>query len=224
MIDKNAFLEDIKDSIALWCGANMDPGDLARVAEYAIENAVDSVSVVPECVPVIWPWLEEKWVKIFARFYIANKKVTEKDISDITVKINAVLKNGAYGAQVFVPCEALPELVEQTHVIRDDLFFDRELAIGIDIGEIDVFQWDDVFKNLRKINASSVVFAFTKDTGNKSDFVGRIYGMLNAWKVENKFDLHFAFGPNFMRIEQAARLVQVMRPELVRGMRFWINF
>ena len=65
---------------------------------------------------------------------------------------------------------------------------------------------------------------FTKDAGDKSDFVGRIYGMLNTWDADNKFDLHFAFGPNFMRIEQALRLVQSVRPELVGRLKFWVNY
>jgi hypothetical protein len=47
--------------------------------------------------------------------------------------------------------------------------------------------------------------------------------MLNAWNVENKFSLQFAFGPNLLRIEQAMRLVQQMRPHLMDGLRFWIN-
>ena len=68
-----------------------------------------------------------------------------------------------------------------------------------------------------------MIFVFTHDIGDKSDFVGRLYGMLNAWDVANKFSLQFAFGPNLLRIEQAMRLVQQMRPGLMGELRFWIN-
>ena len=68
-----------------------------------------------------------------------------------------------------------------------------------------------------------MLFVFTKDTGKKSDFVGRIYAMLNAWSDDNKFDLHFAFGANFMRIEQAWRLVEKVKPDLISRVKFFIN-
>ena len=153
-----------------------------------------------------------------------SKKITEDKISDVTVRINTCLRQGADGAQVFLSYDALAGLVEQTHIVRDDLFFNKDLSIGMDVGEIGPFDWVGVFENLRKINASSVIFVFTHDTGDKSDFVGRIYGMLNAWDVANKFSLQFAFGPNLLRIEQTLRLVQRVRPNLMDGLRFWVNF
>ena len=97
------------------------------------------------------------------------------------------------------------------------------MEIGIDVGDIDVFEWEKLFEKLRKINASSVLFVFTKDTGKKSDFVGRIYAMLNAWNNENNFDLHFAFGQNFMRIEQVWRLVESVKPGLMQRVKFLVN-
>ena len=123
-----------------------------------------------------------------------------------------------------MPYAALADLVEQTHVIRDDLFFDKDLIVGIDICDVGVSDWDDLFLDLRRINANAVMFVFTKDMGDKSDFVGRIYGMLNSWNDDNKFDLHFAFGPNFMRIEQTLRLVQTVKPQLSKQLKFWLNY
>ena len=90
--------------------------------------------------------------------------------------------------------------------------------------EVDSYDWQNLFQNLQKINASSVVLVLTKDIGKKSDFVGRIYGLLNAWDDNNKFDLHFALGPNFMRIEQVVRLIESMKPDLLQGTKFWVNF
>lgn len=224
MIEKNALFDEVGKYAALWCAGDADGGDLACATQFLNEKKLSIVSVAPDSVLTVWPWLEKSNVKIMGRFYLPNKKVTEAQVSDLTVRINSTFKHGAHGAQVFLPYVALENLVEQTHVIRDDLFFNKDLAIGIDIADVGVFEWEKLFENLRKINASSVVFVFTQDDGDKSDFVGRIYAMLNAWKNENKFDLHFAFGPNFMRIEQAWRLVESMRPELLCGVKFFINF
>ncbi len=224
MIDKNAIFELVGTNAALWCGADLGATDLAEAVHFADVSNLSMISVAPNMVQTVWPWLENSNVKIMTRFYLENKKITEENISDITVRINTALRQGAHGAQVFLSVGALGDLVEQTHVVRDDLFFNKDLAIGLDVGEVGPFDWADVFANLRKINASSVVFVFTHDTGDKSDFVGRLYGMLNAWGADNKFSLHFAFGPNFMRIEQAQRLVQRMKSMLVNDMRFWLNF
>ncbi len=223
MISIDAVFQELGDMGALWCRADTDAGDLARCTEFVVQNGVDMVSVAPDAIDVLWPWMERMPVKIMARFYAEGKRIVEKQVSDLTVRINTVFKRGAHGAQVFLRPEMLPDLVKQTHIIRDDLFFNKDLSIGLDIGDIDVDAWDDLFQNLQKINASSVLFVFTNDTGDKSDFVGRIYGMLNAWGGANKFDLHFALGPNFMRIEQAKRLVEMIKPELLGGLKFFVN-
>ena len=60
--------------------------------------------------------------------------------------------------------------------------------------------------------------------GNKSDFVGRIYAMLNAWNNDNEFELHFALGPDSMRIEQVVRLVEQLQPQLLDRIKFLVNF
>lgn len=224
MIQKSMIFDLVGTKAGMWCGADMDATDLADAVHVADIQKLPVISVVPNMVQTVWPWLEESNIKIMSRFYLDGKKISEDQISDITVRINTSLRQGANGAQVFLSYGALAGLVEQTHVVRDDLFFNKDLSIGMDIGEIGPFDWADVFENLRKINASSVIFVFTRDLGDKSDFVGRLYGMLNAWNPENKFSLQFAFGPNLLRIEQAMRLVQQMRPWLMGGLRFWVNF
>lgn len=224
MIDKSVIFDLVGTKAGLWCGADMDATDLADAVHVADVQKVPVISVVPNVVQTVWPWVEGNNIKIMLRFYLDGKKITEEQISDITVRINTSLRQGANGAQIFLSYGALAGLVEQTHVVRDDLFFNKDLSIGMDVGEIGPFDWADVFANLQKINASSVIFVFTHDTGDKSDFVGRLYGMLNAWDAANKFSLQFAFCPNLLRIEQAMRLVQQMRPGLMGDLRFWINF
>lgn len=208
---------------ALWCGADLDSGELARMVQVAVENKTSVMSVVPVSVGVVWPWLEGTAIKILARFYFPEKKISEQHVSDITVRINAAFKQGAHGAQVFLGGPvALSELVRQTHMIRDDLFFAKDLSIGMDIGGVGPNDWDGLFADLRKINASSVLFVMTRDLGAKSDFAARVFGMLDAWSDENKFDVHFMLGGHPMWTEQAMRLIQKMRPELMSGSRFFV--
>lgn len=224
MIKTNTILDTIQSQIILWCGATKDAGEMALMAQYVLENNFNQISVAPDSVGVMWPWLENKNVKIWARFYLPEKKISEQQISDVTVRINTVLKQGADGAQVFVAYAALADLVTQTCMVRDDLFFDKQLAIGVDVGEVGVFDWGNFYANLQKINASAVILVLANDTGKKSDFVGRIYAMLSAWSDENKFDVHFALGANLLRIEQVQRLVKQMRPELEDRVKFIVNY
>ena len=224
MIEKNIIFDDMSNVASMWCGGDIDSGELARVAEIALDRNLPFVSVMPDAVRTIWPWLENKNVKIMVRFAVADKKISEQQISNLTVDINTAFKHGAHGAQIFLPYGALGELVEQTHVIRDDLFFNKDLSIAIDINQIDSSDWENLFENLRKINATSLLITLSKDTGDKSDFVGRLYGMLDVWENENNFDVHFAFCQNFQRIEQALRLIKSVRPELIKTTKVFINY
>ena len=145
-------------------------------------------------------------------------------MSDVVQKINATFKQGANGAQVFLSVSDLKKFVDYIRVIRDDLFFDKEFSVGLDLSDVGPFDWNDLYEEARKLNVNSVLFALVKDMGNKSDFVGRIYAMLNAWNNDNEFELHFALGPDSMRIEQVVRLVEQLQPQLLDRIKFLVNF
>lgn len=221
---ENIIFDDLSKMVAVWCGVGTGSNELARVAEFVMEKNISILSVTPESIRVIWPWLENVKTDIFARFYLSDKKISEHQISDLTVNINNAFKSGACGAQLFLPYDALDSLVEQTRVVRDDLFFNKQLSIGVDINEIDSSDWEKLFLNLQKINATALTLILTKDMGDKSDFVGRIYGMLNSWDDNNRFGLHFVFGQNYLRMEQAFRLIKSVKPELVNGVKFFVNY
>ena len=224
MIEMNDFFAGIRDKVGLWCGGDFVGVDLARMAQIAVEQQVGCVSVVPDSVGVLCPWLEKTSIEILGRFYLPDVRVNEKAISDVTVQINNAFKHGATGAQVFVRYKKLAELVQQVAIIRDDLFFNRKLIIGLDIADIGPYDWANVFDNLKKIRADAVMFALTRDTGDKSDFVGRVYGMLENWDSGFVGELHWALGNNPVRIEQANRLVESMQANLVHKQRFWLNW
>lgn len=224
MIDMDSFLSKINCHIGVWCGAEIDSAELARMVEFATDYNVDLLSVVPDAVGVVWPWIEAQDKKIIGRFYINDDKIDERVMSDITVRINATLKQGACGAQVFVRYKHLKSMIDQVAIIRDDLFFNRDLVIGLDIGDVDASDWADLFHELKRINASAVLFVLTKDAGKKSDFVGRVYGLLNAWDADFNGALHFALENRPERIDQARRLVESIRPELLPNLRFFVNY
>ncbi len=223
MIEKSDILNELGGAMALWCAADLDGGELARCAEFVVQEKVSHISVSPDSIPVVWPWLEGVDVKIYGRFYLDANRIGPDEISDVTVKINAALRSGASGAQVFLRYANLHELVAQTHVIRDDLFFDKDLIIGLDINDIGADDWGDLFQNLKKIKASAVLFFLGNDAGDKSDFVGRLYGLLNAWDDGFGGALHFALGDNYLRIEQVMRMAERMKPELAKRLKFFVS-
>ena len=106
--------------------------------------------------------------------------------------------------------------------IRDDLFFNKNLSVGLDICKIEPEQWADVFGALNAISAASVIFVLSCDTGDKSDFVGRFYGALNAMDTF-RGDVHFAPLANPTRAEQVVRLIEQIRPEKLTNLRFFIG-
>ena len=126
MIDKSVIFDLVGTKAGLWCGADMDATDLADAVHVADVQKVPVISVVPNVVQTVWPWMEAGDIKIMSRFYLDGKKITEDKISDITVRINTSLRQGANGAQIFLSYPALAGLVEQTHVVRDDLFFNKD--------------------------------------------------------------------------------------------------
>ena len=223
MINVDNILDENSYKLALWCNAESDSTDLAYVANQAVTEHFDAVSVVPSAVSVLWPWLEGKRIDIFSRFYLSEKSKSDDVISELTSNINYVFKQGADGVQIFIRLSDLSNFVSKLYIIRDDLFFNKSLYIGLDISDVDAFDWKNVFDALRKIRASGLLLALPVDKGDKSDFIGRLYAALDAWNPELDCDLHFAFGRNFLRIEQAYRLVETMRPKLLDKIKFFVN-
>ncbi len=209
--------------MAMWCDGGRDTGELARVASSSVAHDMPVISALPDDVAMLWTWLEKTPARIYARFYLPVRGGRDVGvISDLSARINAAFKQGAHGAQIFMRAADLDDFAEQIGVVRDDLFFNRELAIGIDISEVGPFEWPVVFDALRRLRAGALVLVLARDGGDKSDFVGRMYAVLRA-AGDIKCDLHFVLGNNPLRMEQAARLVRGMRPALAGGMRMFVR-
>ena len=222
MIDIRSFCEQMNGAAAPMCARDADTGDLVHAAQIAMETHARRISVDAAAVSTVWPWLENSGVKISARFAPTTATAPDARISDLAARINAAFKQGADAAQVFVNVHALDTFVDDMRTIRDDLFFNRHLSVALDLGACNALDWAGVFDALGRVRADSVLFTLTNDTGDKSDFVGRVYSMLatdTLWRGQ----LHFALGRNLSRIEQVVRLTRAMRPERLAGEIFFIN-
>ncbi len=221
MIGTDDYFDDIGAHKALWCTAP-DSGDLARVAAMAALHPMPMISAVPDDVAMLWAWLEKTPARIFARFYMpARGARDERVVSGLTARINTAFKQGAHGAQIFMRASDLMDFADGMGAVRDDLFFNRTLAVGVDVADVGPFEWGGVFDAVRRLRAGALVIVLARDGGARCDFVGRIYAALNA-AADAKCDLHFVLGGAAMRAEQALRLVRAMRPEMAGGVRGFV--
>ncbi len=204
---------------AVWASAG-DDMELATVVQDALDAGVRLISCVPESVGTLWPWLEKTGVRIVPRFYCAAG-VKDEDVSDLVMRINASFKSGADGAQVFVRAVDVDKFVAQIGVVRDDLFFNKDLIIGVDINEINPFDWPALFDALRRVRANGLMLVLPKFAGDASDFSGRVYAAMQAWNFDG--ELQFYCGGGAIPIDQAARLISAMQPDIVPRTRFFVQ-
>ena len=221
MIDIQKILGNSGARASVWCAACSDSSDLARVAEIAIASGAPAISVAPDNIATLWPWLENHNIKIFARFYVDN--VSADAISDLAEKIKTGFKHGADGAQIFVRGTELSSLLEQLRMIRDDLFFNKDVVIGLDICDIGPFDWRAIFAALGTMRVNGIMLALVHDDGDASDFVGRVFACLGAWPDGMNAELQFAAGLTPNRIEQAIRLTQTMQPDMLSRCMFFVG-
>lgn len=217
----NSFTEK-SDMCALWCMGDLETVELAKQADFALTNKIKIISALPQDIKTMWPWLEKTKVKLLGRFYL-EKKITEKAVSDLTEQMNACFKQGGDGVQVILRKQDLALFASELHLIRDDLFFNKTLSVGLDLSSVLPTDWSGIFKALRQLKVDSLLLILPKDTGDKSDFVGRLFGVLDLWNPDFRGDLHFVLGNTSVRVEQVVRLVQRMKPDLMKGLKFFVN-
>ena len=79
-----------------------------------------------------------------------------------------------------------------------------------------------LFQKLRDVHAGAFVLTLNEDMENRSDFVGRVYGLLQNWDFDG--ELHFILGNNFDRIDQVIRLCECLKPEISEKLRFFLDY
>lgn len=223
MIDTDDILERIGAATGIWCAADIDTPDLAAAADLVVAHGLRDISVAPAAVSVVWPWLERTDVQITARFYLspAGRVATFDDVSDIAARIKSAFKQGASSAQVFMRLADVSPFVQNVSPIRSDLFFNKDLVIGLNIGEINPSDWLGLIENLNQIGAA-LLLVLPQDRGLKSDFVGRVYGLLDGPVEKFNGALHWCLGVGHNRAEQVVRLVTAMQPQIMPRLKFWV--
>lgn len=223
MIKSENIFDDIEYMTAMWID-EVDAGELARIASVAIDNNVPFVSMPCSDTKTFWPWVEKTGVKILNRltFCLEKNQILDDVISEFATNVNAAFRLGAHGIQVLVPLTEIHQFTDAILPIKNDLFFDRYVSVGIDIDDVSYPDWTDVFSKLEQIHPNSILIMGHVDKFNpKSDFVGQIYAMLENWNLNA--DLHLMFGRNMLRVSQVLRLTQKMKPNLIKNMRVFIS-
>ena len=222
MIDEETIFYEVRNNISLMCGDDCLGADLAAAMGRAMSNKMRSVCVVPKSVPEVWPWVEKSRVKIISRFVMTGA-INDDSLSELSKNINASFRDGADGAIIFMPRRDLSKFATSIVSIRDDLFFNKTFGIGIDINDIGPFDWDELFGFLQILRADSLNLTFNDDTGDKSDFVGRVFAMLNANRGKWGGVVNFILNQNIARIDQVFRLIQNLAPETISKTEFFID-
>lgn len=223
MIEINEIFSDSDKKLAWWFDGANDTSDLATMAENVIQQNIKLISVLPEFVPFMWTCLEKTDTKIMTRYtFYPNGSSVDADIYNLVKNITGICKKGANGVQIFIKMSDLERFIDNLIVVRDDLFFEHDLSVGLDVGDIGVADWDVLFEKLRYIRANSLILTLNEDMGNRSDFVGRVYGMLSKWNFDG--GLHFMLNNDYDRIDQVIRLVESEKPELSEKLRFFLNY
>ena len=217
-------LENIDGKIAAWIGDSMtDTPDLARTIDSVVAGNVHTVSVPVSLNRRIWPWVEHKNIQIFNRIDFTPGEDIDDAVSGFARDVMSAFKTGASGVQVCVQCRELENFTNAIAPIRDDLFFEHHFSVGINIDERGGIDWEHIFDVIGRAHINSVLIIAHGDSFDaKSDFVGRVYDMLGHWNINA--DLHLMFDKNMMRVTQVVRLVQKMRPELMKNLRVFVNF
>ncbi len=223
MIEINEIFSDSDKRIAVWCENMADTNDLAIMCDNIVNNGVHLISVPAEMVANVWMYLEKTDVKVLTRYdFNPVSNDIDEDMYALGAKITNVCKSGADGVQIFIKMQYFEQFINKLEIVRDDLFFGHDLCIAMDTEDIDINSLNFIFQKLRDIRANALTLTLNEDMGNRSDFVGRIYGLLQHFDFDG--ELHFILGNNFDRIDQVIRLTECLRPELNDKLRFFLDY
>lgn len=221
MIDLDVLLNDIKNNTALICSDDCDISELIARAGTIIEKKIPVISVAPESIEMLWSWLEKEDLAIYARFMWEHLDNNDAGISELSENINSAFKKGADGVQIFMDYKDLPKFISQITPIHRDLFFNKDVFIGLNLNEIGPFDWINVFNQINQINATGLTLYYTDK--KYTDYVGIIYGLTKFLKSDFRGHLQFMLNDDYLKIEQTHRLFEKNKPDVLRNIKFFIT-
>lgn len=217
MIDFTNTFEEIKKHIAFICADNMDARSLIFTADNAAKMKALAVSCNIDSVNMLWTWLEQSKINIFARIVIDNDN---PDIQKVAAILHGAFKKGATGVQLIASPVAHGKLANALAPIAADLFFGRELILTIDMDTAMPEDFEKISDNIKTLSASGLGLLI----GESENTAGAIYGILDTLDSSFCGSLQIiSKGLNFNVIEDSWRLIKKMRPELIPGVVFFMN-
>ena len=220
MIEANEIFLNEDTRLALWAEMAQDTNEIALLADKIVQSKTPVVSVPPEMVKDIWTYLEKTPVEIFTRFsFVPLKKNFDNDMDDLIKDVSKICKSGADGVQLFVKMRDFYKFMDVLSIVRNDLFFNHKLSICMDIEDIDINDLSGFFQKLNEVQVDSFGLTFYEDMENRSDFIGRIYALLEQWNFNG--ELHFILLDNLDRVDQVVRLTEILQPDLISKTKFF---
>ncbi len=217
MIKTDYIFDDIDSMLGMWVpDSDTDISELAQASDSAVAKKISMVSVPVGVAEKVWPWIEHDNVKILTRlqFDLTENASPNDMMSNLAMNAMDAFKHGASGVQVFLSRSMISDFINALLPVRDSLFFERFFSIALNIDDVPDSEWENIFALLAKVRPNALLITAEGDSFNpKSDFTGRIFGMLEKWN--GNMALHVMFGRNMMKVSQTLRLMQKMRPELV---------
>ena len=212
MIKTDDIFDDFSGMSGIWVDDRVvDDNELAQISNFILDNHISAVSVPAPVTEKVWPWIENRNVRIFNRFDVGFSDDADATMSKIARSVNESFRHGANGAQIMIKPNELEQFVNLVMPVKNDLFFDHDLVIGLNADNVDNSDWTKIFDLLNCIQANAIMITAMGDKFDaSSDFVGRIYAMFESWNFDGA--LHLMFGKNMMRLSQVLRLAQKMRP------------
>ena len=218
-IDYTTSLQQIKQVTDIWCAAGSTKvegdGGSVSAADAALRIGARAIAADAHAVHMLWAWLENKGVEILAVFQ--GREVKGLDPEKLSEQIQAVLKKGADGA-IIKSTGDLSELTDALLPVKSDLFFGKKLFIALALDNIGPHDWGNIFRQLKKLGADGIVL----DARGARTVAGKVFGMLSNWDSGFAGRIMFlADHPVYM--EDALRLIEKIKPELIKKLRFFIG-
>ena len=220
MIEANEIFLEEDTRLALWAEMAQDTNEIALLADKIAQSKMSVISVPPEMVANMWTYLEKTPVEILTRFSFAPlKKDFDVDMDVLIKNISKICKSGARGVQIFIKMQDFYKFIDVLAIVRNDLFFNHKLSICMDIEDIDINDLSNIFQKLKDIKADSFGLTLNEDMGTRSDFIGRVYALLEQWDFDGQ--LHFILLNNLDRADQVIRLTEILQPDLTNRTKFF---
>ena len=216
-IDYSTSLQQLKQITDVWCVCDSaaNDGGYVSAADAALRIGARAIAVNAHAVHMIWAWLENKGIEIFV--VLGDQEIKGFGPEKLSEQIQSAFKKGADGV-ILNSFGLLPEITDILLPIRNDLFFGKKLFVTLELKNVKPLDWGDIFRRLKKLGVDGIVL----DVRGAKDVAGKIFGMLNNWDSDIKGRVMFlANQPADM--EKALRLVEKVKPELARNLRFFVS-